>query len=356
MNNVGNVTLLQRGDLTDSHSSGSKFVVDFSALAKETATAQETCDPITSGQPTTEGWLYGLTRLQSIDRCKSLGMNRKKLLEGIFKRRKVVVKVAEVPEDLKREWTTYAMLRDSLASTANILEYICYFTCEDSVADVVKHKVVGESDAAGGHLCDGDGSKMQVLVMEHVDGKSMKNFDWMSESTDAMIACMRQVIFTVLDAHLKCGFVHGDLHLDNVLVERTSLGKMQYGNTSVDTHGLFIKLMDFELSSFDDTSDKHSRKFFDDVLEFFRKALHDLGSYVSTDPLYACYSKARAWSQAARSGDDTPEPSDAVMELDAEVLCLRRYDAGGGGCGPARARSTMLPTIARRRRKEAARA
>jgi len=85
MNNVGNVTLLQRGDLTDSHSSGSKFVVDVSAFAKETATAQETCDPITSGQPTTEGWLYGLTRLQSIDRCKSLGMNRKKLPKFFFK-------------------------------------------------------------------------------------------------------------------------------------------------------------------------------------------------------------------------------------------------------------------------------
>ena len=121
----------------DAQTSGSKFLLDCQALI-------------------TTGWLDSVQGLRLIHPDKALGMRHKKILEAVFhRRRRVVVKIADVEEDLSVEWNTYEALSKAGVARANILTYFCYFRCADNLPQI----------------CQGIGDSMQVLVMEHVDGR-----------------------------------------------------------------------------------------------------------------------------------------------------------------------------------------
>jgi hypothetical protein len=222
-------TFLPYGE--NSRASGSKFAVDCQDL-------------ISADSPTTAGWLDSVKGLQLIDQHKALGVGHKKILEAIFhRRRKVVVKIADAVEDLSTEWKAYAALHRANVARANIVSYLCYFRCADSLPRVLNATI----DPHNANLCQGVDDSMQVLVMEHVDGRSMKRFDWATVPVEALRGCLYQVVRAMLDAHVACGFSHGDLHLDNVIVRPTTRTHLKYtcaASETVETCGMLVKLMD----------------------------------------------------------------------------------------------------------------
>jgi len=211
----------------DTSSSGSKFVIN--------------CKAITSESPTTSGWLDHIAALQIIPDHKALRMPHKKILEGIFEnRRRVVVKVANDTQTLHNEWDIYQQLAS--LKIPGILKYYCYFTCNDTLTRIITDQHT---------VCNGPGNNTQVLVMDYVNAPSLKNYDWRTTTIDAMRSCIKQVILTAIEGFLACQFIHGDLHLDNVLVKQTKKAMIHYPLTDVilPVNGLCTKLMDLEDSS-----------------------------------------------------------------------------------------------------------
>ena len=293
------VTFLAEGD--ESRSSGAKFVVDGSFL--------------TSSNPTTASWLQGVTALQLIDEGKSVRMNHKKLLEGVLVEggSKVVIKIADSQEDIEHEWNTF---RDVVHKhrLPGFAQYMGFFRCNDALPRVL------ESGMGNKGLCDGSGDSMQVLVMEHVDNPSMKRFDWTTVDERTAQSCIMQVICTSLEAFLVCKFVHGDMHLDNILLEVTDeadVGKyLRYerAGMGIVAGGLRTKMMDLEFSKAGSTI----AKFFQDILNLFNKAVGDLMWCFDISPLQTCYRQTRAWIDA-----DEQDPR-VVLALADGLAELRR--------------------------------
>jgi serine/threonine protein kinase len=134
-------------------------------------------------------------------------------------RTKVVIKIADTTDDLGVEWRAYEALtnigRDGMPPV-NFLRYHGYFKCNDDLARVVERSLDKKDDVGG----DGVGDTMQVLVMDYVDCESMKNFDWGAVTVEVLQSCILQVVYAMLDAYVACKFVHGDLHLDNILIQK----------------------------------------------------------------------------------------------------------------------------------------
>jgi hypothetical protein len=242
---------------------------------------------------TTDGWLDSITQLKSIDRSKALEMSHKLILEGTLqKKRKVVVKIADVEEDLEHEWSCSRKLADP--RNVNFLKYFCFFRCNDRLPRIIEKAIDGR---VGIGICQGKGDSMQVLLMEHVESGSMKRYDWSRHPIAALQDFIVQAVFALLNAHLSCGFSHGDFHIDNVLVAKTSRSHVTYdqlpGSPYVETHGLLAKLMDFELSKFG----MQPVSVFKDLQEFFGKSLNDLALFATVAPLQECSIRLRDWAE-----------------------------------------------------------
>lgn len=204
---------------------------------------------ITDDTPTTQGWLDNLTFLKTTPLAKSQQMSHKKLLEGILQKHKsVVVKIADKSENIKIEYDTYERL--FAADVKGIVHYFCYFECNDDI------KRIGDYTP---HVCKGTGNTMRLLIMERIPNKSFQEHEWHEKDKDVIKSCIKQVICTALDAFLKTGFVHGDLHCNNILIKRTTVKTIEYSFGSVSVVKYKTRLMDFEFSKFDQ-----------DVAQFFK--------------------------------------------------------------------------------------
>jgi hypothetical protein len=217
------------------------------------------CADRISRDKSTRNWLTNLSYLQTTSITKA-DMPHTKLLEAILDRKRdVVAKVTDHTEDtLKNEWTVYQKLHTN--KVKGFLDYICYFECADSFRDI--------DPPSRQQICDGEGTDVRVLIMDYVKNKSLGEFDW--HARDSMLSvfrsCCKQVVCTMVDAHEKLGYRHGDLHSKNVLLKKTTSKNIAYecGQT-VETHGFKTVLMDLELSRFD----QPSAKFWLDLDEFF---------------------------------------------------------------------------------------
>ena len=305
----------------ESNTSGSKFVVDCSTLIEKDGT--------------TSAWLDNITRLMTISPSKATGMSPQGVLG---RRKKVVIKITDAEEDIENEWTCSLNLR----THANFLRYFCFFRCND-----VEEALVGQ---AGIGLCRGKEGppSMQVLVMEHVEGGSMKNFVWSAHPVHVLQDFILQSIFALLEAHVSHGFRHGDFHLDNVLVAKTARKTLAFPRLEIETHGLLAKLMDFELS---EVGRNRATFFFKDLQEFFGKSLSNLALLVTAAPLQECLIRVRDW---AEQGEEDPQK---IVDLVPVIRTLRPIAPSngikGGGChdGPKK-KKPRPPNIRRRRREE----
>lgn len=87
--------------------------------------------------------------------------------------------------------------------------------------------------------------------MEYIKNKSFALYRF--QNINQIRSIIKQVLCISIDAYMKFGFVHGDLHCQNILIKHTTSAKpltFEFAGRTVtiDTHGLKAKLMDFELS------------------------------------------------------------------------------------------------------------
>jgi serine/threonine protein kinase len=249
----------------DARTSGSKFVMD----------CNET--------PITKVWLDSMTVLKSL------------------KNKKVVIKVADVKEDLSHEWDIFVKLKKY--RIPGILENYCYFRCNDDIKRFI------EGEDAYPSLCNGRGNSMQVLIMKYIPDKSMKEFDWRTVPVDTFRSCVKQIILSLYEGYKKCYFRHGDLHIDNVLMKKTTIKEVYYkiANITVPIVSYKIQLMDFELSRIEDAS-VLPEKIFLDVMTLIQKMNTLSFNYFNTNNLETIYN-------AAKKAKETQAPIDTLLSF-----------------------------------------
>lgn len=255
-------------------------------------------DKISQDHPTTKGWLENLTYLKSIKPEKQ-SMTHKKILEGILNSKdSVVVKVADTSENIKIEYDTYEKLRNAKVYQG-IAHYYCYFECNDDIKRITHTP----------HICQGTGSTMRVLVMEHIKNPSFQEYNWKPVDKETIKSCIKQVLCTALDAYLKTGFVHGDLHLKNVLLKPTKSTEIDYGFVKVPMGKFKTYLMDFEFSKFHQHVDQFHKH---NAVSFISSIRRCIGSFDFINK--AAYSKLAPL--ADRLWDKSKDPMDTLQLFD----------------------------------------
>ena len=97
----------------------------------------------------------------------------------------------------------------------------------------------------------------------------MREYAWHTKDSNLFRSCLKQLVLSLYIAFLHQGFVHTDIHLDNVLIKMTRKATIQYSNEhQVETCGLAVCIMDFE-KAFMPVDRSQTHAFWDDIAHVF---------------------------------------------------------------------------------------
>lgn len=188
-------------------------------------------EKINPDHPETRDWLELLSKLEHDSPTV-------KLYKGLMEKSKsVVAKVGRI--SLKHEYEIGSALTELHLPT--FLGFHCNFQCLDDF-----HQM----NAASKFLCKERGEGIHVLIMPYVDGQRIDEHKWTREQFPMLKNILKHITLSLLYASLKLQFAHGDLHLGNVMIKKTTRKKISYeelGDLELMTYLPII--MDYDRSS-----------------------------------------------------------------------------------------------------------
>ncbi len=210
----------------------------------------------------TKSWLKGTDTLKLSD---TQAIVKALITDGISrKNNKVVIKIGS-SETIRKEYN----IGKTLQNIHGFLHFICLMQCNDNIR---RYHDVKENDEIV--ICSYDVSDIlnNVIVMPYISGGSFRNFAWMTKDEKCFQSCLKQLITSLYLAFIHHGFIHSDIHLDNVLIKKTNKQQIYYDNGfHVDTHGFLIFVMDFE-NAFIPVETNLTHLFWADIIHIF----HDI--------------------------------------------------------------------------------
>jgi serine/threonine protein kinase len=153
----------------------------------------------------------------------------------------VIIKFGEVA-DMNKEYTLSKLAYEH--NVPNFIKFICAFTCEDDIENIKTRDFTIHN-----YICKNKGDSLGVIIMPYYHFGSLNNYRWTKDNFHILKSTLRQVVYSILFAFEKFGFVHGDLHLDNIILRNTNKKTIEYESRSLHTNGLYALIMDFGLSS-----------------------------------------------------------------------------------------------------------
>jgi hypothetical protein len=188
-------------------------------------------EKINPDNPDTRDWLELLSKLEHDSPTV-------KLYKGLLEKSKsVVAKVGRV--SLQHEFEIGSRLIN--LHIPSFLGFHCNFQCLDDFNTL---------NTASKFLCKERGEAVNVLLMPYVDGQRIDEHRWTREQFPLLKNILKHVVLSLLYASLKIQFIHGDLHLGNVMIKKTSRKKISYGEFGdLECMGFIPVIMDYDRSS-----------------------------------------------------------------------------------------------------------
>jgi len=161
------------------------------------------------------------------------------------KQRHIVVKIGKENRTIEKEFLFGKILETE--KIPGFISYICIFECLD---DTHKQKKIPNSICTTNE--DNSDNRKKVLIMPYIESGSILKFEWKVEMFPTLISTIQQVLMSSFVAFYICGFIHGDFHLDNIMMKKTKKKDIKYnwGNVSksIPTNGYKIVILDFDSS------------------------------------------------------------------------------------------------------------
>ena len=186
--------------------------------------------------------------------------------------RHIVVKIGREDRTIEKEYNYGKELEKT--KIPGFINYMCLFSCIDDthLRGETPHEICkGKEDNPENHK--------KVLIMPYIMGGSIKYFDWNSNNFHILKSVLLQTLMSIFLAFHKVGFIHGDLHLDNILLKKTKKQEITYvlgdQTYSIPTNGYKIVIMDF------DSSWMHVNK--EEAIEFYWLDVYNMISRVNLD-------------------------------------------------------------------------
>ena len=142
----------------------------------------------------------------------------------LIKRKPIVVKIGRENQTIEKEYDYGKQLKH--AEIPGFIRYICLFSSLDAP---------------------------KTLLMPYISEGSLRTFHWTAEKFPILESAILQAIMSSMIAYIKCGFIHGDFHLDNILLKKTKKREIVYSLDTLEsivipTNGYKIVILDFDSS------------------------------------------------------------------------------------------------------------
>jgi serine/threonine protein kinase len=156
----------------------------------------------------------------------------------------IVVKMGRENSTIRKEYSISQHLHKTNCS--GFIKFICIFECYDN----------NSTDK----ICQGTekDTKKEVLIMKYFNEGSVKSHAWSNSNFHILRSILIQTIHSLVVAYHNTGFIHNDLHLDNILIKRTTRTHNTYQidrrSIEIETNNYTCIIMDFENCFFTDES------------------------------------------------------------------------------------------------------
>jgi serine/threonine protein kinase len=200
------------------------------------------CQARLNDNENTQDWLAVKEQLIANDNDPT-GVRKAGLLKGLFEKNKQVIIKYSTTELIKSDYEIAHLLHK--AKLPNLIKYICDFECNEDLPNIVKRNFQTKP-----YLCKKDGTdRIKAIVMSYYPLGSINDYAWTQSNFADYINLIKQACFAVLYAYETVGFIHGDFHLDNILIKTTKRRTLNYGTSiQLPIGSKYAVIMDFERS------------------------------------------------------------------------------------------------------------
>lgn len=231
------------------------------------------------------------------------------VLKGKLDHRKEVAVKFGPPHVLQKEFT----LGETLQDVPNYMRFFCSFTCNESAQNIYRQRF-----ATHPYVCSGPGGALGLVVMPFYPLGSLNQCAWDRSNLHVLQNVLLQICFATIRAYEVHGFVHGDLHLDNVLVRKTKRAELWYGSKRLAIQGgLYVVIMDFERSTLDDPKDRPQT-----VYHAMHKVLTLACCMEGNSDLAMAFDHHKVCAWISQNAPITPATYDALEEVVAGMHIL----------------------------------
>jgi hypothetical protein len=160
-----------------------------------------------------------------------------------FKKNKnIVVKIAHKSKTNLKEYR----ISQRLQGIPGFIKYICLFDCFDNTYNYISlNQKLPQKICTADNIGENDNN---VLVAPYIKNGSIKHHAWNDTNAHVLKSLLNQCIISLMYAFTNHGFLHNDLHLDNILFKRTKMQTIHYADIEVMTNGYKSIIMDFDSS------------------------------------------------------------------------------------------------------------
>ena len=162
--------------------------------------------------------------------------------------KQIVVKIG--PEKLKNEFEIGKIIESLKIPT--FLVYNCMFNCLDDFykMDGKTQKEKQSEYTKRKYLCKKEGKLIYILVMPYIDNGVFCKYEWIIDNFIILKNVIKHIFISIVYSALTIGFIHNDLHLNNIMIQKTKKKKINYGDFyTLDIIGGIIPIiMDYDKS------------------------------------------------------------------------------------------------------------
>lgn len=187
-----------------------------------------------------------------------------------------------------------------LKKKRGFIRFIGSFHCaDDYLEDHTLDMVQNHDGIKRKQLCKGKEKTMSSIVMPYYPEGSIGRYRWSKSNVHILRSLLKQTLMFILNAYDTDGLIHGDLHVDNILIAETYVANVHctFSNgqrISIETHGKTPIIMDFEYSKFTKMSKMDNMMFLTDINKWLwtmtppkienldPSIIHDIGSLVTS--------------------------------------------------------------------------
>ena len=205
------------------------------------------CKNRIASNPETKDWLDLLSKF------KHDATNIKVYKALLDKNKNIVAKIGKYKLDYEYE---VAEKLETL-KMPTFIKFYCLFSCLDNFSELKNNTKT---------VCKKEGEPVSIILMPYIEEERIELWKWERNNFELMKNVMKHVFLSLFYGKQKIGFIHGDLHLGNVLLKKTNRKEITYGDYgSLQVLGIIPVIMDFDKSNF---LDKYDTVLYEDLKRF----------------------------------------------------------------------------------------